>query len=95
MRHGCPPSFVIPQPTFNSDVCIDQCAFPLLTELNDHLLNKQIGGELGISEITVKAHQGKVMQKMKAGSLPDLVKMAGDSISLLRRKADTPRKTIE
>ncbi|MGB7586217.1 MAG: response regulator [Terriglobales bacterium] len=40
------------------------------------LLNKQIGGELGISEITVKAHRGKVMQKMKAESLPDLVKMA-------------------
>jgi hypothetical protein len=39
------------------------------------LLNKQIGGELGISEITVKAHRGKVMQKMKADSLPDLVKM--------------------
>jgi len=41
------------------------------------LLNKQVGGELGISEITVKAHRGKVMQKMKAGSLPDLVKIAG------------------
>ena len=40
-------------------------------------LNKQVGGELGISEITVKAHRGKVMQKMKADSLPDLVKMAG------------------
>lgn len=41
------------------------------------LLNKQVGGELGISEITVKAHRGQVMQKMKANSLPDLVKMAG------------------
>ena len=40
------------------------------------LLNKQIGGELGISEITVKAHRGKVMQKMKADSLADLVNMA-------------------
>jgi FixJ family two-component response regulator len=41
------------------------------------LLNKQVGGELNISEITVKAHRGQVMQKMKANSLADLVRMAG------------------
>ena len=40
------------------------------------MLNKQIGLELGISEITVKAHRGKVMLKMKAGSVADLVKVA-------------------
>ena len=40
------------------------------------LLNKQVGGELGISEITVKAHRGQVMQKMKADSFADLVKKA-------------------
>jgi FixJ family two-component response regulator len=40
------------------------------------LLNKQVGGELVISEITVKAHRGQVMRKMRADSLPDLVTMA-------------------
>jgi len=39
-------------------------------------LNKLIAGTLGISEITVKAHRGKVMRKMKASSLPDLARMA-------------------
>ena len=39
-------------------------------------LNKQVGGELGISEITVKAHRGKMMRKMHANSLPALVRMA-------------------
>jgi FixJ family two-component response regulator len=40
------------------------------------MLNKQIGLKLGISEITVKAHRGKVMQKTNADSVADLVKMA-------------------
>ena len=40
------------------------------------LLNKQVGGELGINEATVKAHRGQVMRKMKADSLPELVTMA-------------------
>jgi FixJ family two-component response regulator len=48
----------------------------VMTLVVSGLLNKQVGGELGISEITVKAHRGQVMQKMKAGSLADLVKMS-------------------
>jgi FixJ family two-component response regulator len=40
------------------------------------MLNKQVGGELGISEITVKAHRGHLMGKMKASSLADLVKIS-------------------
>ncbi len=40
------------------------------------MLNKQIGGELDTSELTIKTHRGRVMQKMKAGSLADLVRVA-------------------
>jgi RNA polymerase sigma factor (sigma-70 family) len=40
------------------------------------LSNKQVGGELGINEVTVKAHRGRVMRKMAADSLADLVTMA-------------------
>lgn len=41
------------------------------------LLNKQVGSELGITEVTVKAHRGSAMRKMGARTLPDLVNMAG------------------
>jgi FixJ family two-component response regulator len=41
-------------------------------------MNKQVGSELGISEITVKAHRGQVMRKMSADSLADLVRMAAN-----------------
>jgi FixJ family two-component response regulator len=55
----------------------------VMTRIVTGLLNKQVGGELGISEITVKAHRGKVMRKMKAKSFATLVKMA-ESLRLHR-----------
>jgi FixJ family two-component response regulator len=48
------------------------------------LPNKNVGSQLGISEITVKAHRGRVMRKMKASSLADLVTMAG-ALDIARR----------
>jgi FixJ family two-component response regulator len=41
------------------------------------LLNKQTAAELGISEITIQIHRGKIMKKMEADSLAELVRMAG------------------
>ena len=49
------------------------------------LMNKQIGAELGISEITVKAHRGKMMRKMEAATLAELISMAG------RLRLNTPK----
>jgi FixJ family two-component response regulator len=49
------------------------------------LLNKQVGFELGISEITVKAHRGQVMRKMNAASFADLVNIAA-TLGLARRQ---------
>jgi FixJ family two-component response regulator len=48
----------------------------VMTLVVSGLLNKQVGGVLGISAVTVKAHRGQVMRKMKADSLADLVTMA-------------------
>jgi FixJ family two-component response regulator len=53
------------------------------------LLNKQVGSRLGISEITVKAHRGRVMRKMRADSLADLVKKAAQ-LQLEPFRYDTP-----
>ena len=48
----------------------------VLTLVASGLLNKQVGAELGMSELTVKTHRGRVMQKMGAESLADLVRMS-------------------
>jgi FixJ family two-component response regulator len=49
------------------------------------LLNKQVAGELNITEFTVKVHRGQVMRKMRADSLADLVRMA-DRLGIRSRK---------
>ncbi len=56
------------------------------------LLNKQIAGELRISEITVKAHRGRMMRRMKAGSLADLVRIAARlGVAPMVRDGGSPR----
>ncbi len=50
------------------------------------LMNKQIAGDLGVSEVTIKVHRGNVMRKMDAHSLADLVRMA-DALGLRRPEA--------
>jgi FixJ family two-component response regulator len=56
-------------------------------------LNKQAGGELGISEITVKAHRGQMMRKMKALSLAHLVKMA-EKLRLASTRTDVSSSSV-
>jgi FixJ family two-component response regulator len=51
------------------------------------LMNKQVAGELGLSEITVKIHRGHIMRKMGARSLADLVRMA-EALGVRRNKSE-------
>ena len=64
----------------------------VLTLVIAGLPNKQVGGELGISEITVKAHRGSMMRKMKADSLAELVNQAARLRLSRPRLANTPSK---
>ena len=61
----------------------------VMTLVASGLANKQVGGELGISEITVKAHRGNVMRKMKADSFANLVNMAA-RLRIMRPAATSP-----
>ena len=64
------------QPLRNSYASLSPRERQVMSLVVSGLLNKQVGDELGISEITVKAHRGQVMRKMNAASLPDLVTKA-------------------
>jgi FixJ family two-component response regulator len=57
----------------------------VMQEVVSGLLNKQIAAELSITEFTIKIHRGHVMRKMRADSLPDLVRMA-ESLGIRSRK---------
>ena len=59
-----------------------------MTLVTAGLMNKQVAGELGLSEITVKIHRGNVMRKMGVRSLADLVR-AGEALELRRSKQST------
>jgi FixJ family two-component response regulator len=58
----------------------------ILALVSSGLMNKQIAGELGLAEITVKIHRGHIMKKMEARSLADLVKKA-ETLGIRRNKA--------
>jgi FixJ family two-component response regulator len=61
----------------------------VMTHITAGLMNKQVAAELGVSEITVKIHRGRVMRKMGARSFADLVRMA----EMLELRRDKPQRT--
>jgi FixJ family two-component response regulator len=74
---------------FESLTAREQQTFQLVTT---GLMNKQVAAELGVSEITIKAHRGNVMRKMEAHTLADLVRM---SDLLCRIEAPPHQPSIE
>jgi FixJ family two-component response regulator len=67
----------------------------VLTWVVSGLLNKQVGSELGMTEATVKAHRGKIMQKMQADSLADLVRIAARlECPLPSKSAASPARSL-
>jgi FixJ family two-component response regulator len=67
----------------------------VLTWVVSGLLNKQVGSELGMTEATVKAHRGKIMQKMQADSLADLVRIAARlGCPLPSKSAASPARSL-
>jgi FixJ family two-component response regulator len=62
----------------------------VMTLVTTGLMNKQVAGEIGVSEITVKIHRGHLMRKMAARSLADLVRMA-EALGLHRPKTSTTK----
>jgi FixJ family two-component response regulator len=66
-------TIVLTQERFESLSAREREVMPLVTSGK---MNKQVAGDLAISEITVKIHRGSAMRKMRARSLPDLVRIA-------------------
>jgi DNA-binding NarL/FixJ family response regulator len=79
---GAPPPPFAPFPPPPSDAPREQ---EVMAWVTGGLLNKQVAAEIGVTEITVKVHRGKVTRKMGAKSLADLVKMA-DLLGIRRTK---------
>jgi FixJ family two-component response regulator len=61
----------------------------ILVQVVQGRLNKQIAGDMGITETTVKVHRSNMMRKIEAASLPELCRIA-DKLNLLPKKAERP-----
>jgi Bacterial regulatory proteins, luxR family len=80
-----------PFPLCDSEVVPDAVQLAL----ENYGFYRGVGGELGLSEITVKAHRGKVMEKMKAESIADLVKKMAERLRSARTSGGQPHRPPE